>query len=234
MPLVQPNNDIVLRMLEAIGLHALNEQTQSSGSSGPRNANFEKLVGMSVTETALRQLQLRGVSVLGHCCIPLPRRTLAGTSWAGLLWVAETNQGDHRLQVVMVGNGRPFGYRWEPPEGIRSPHHNYWHAQPITAVRTANTDMQLGIESGCICTHMPTFPIDAPDALSMLDALLVSIYGPGYLELYILDAQLRASVRTKTLNRSWAASRIAGSSSATVVGTTKKLPKGIRRKRNKN
>src|SRR4051812_40621084 len=122
---------VCLEVLEAVGLYALNELRNAKGPTPIRHERFAVLAGSAVTEAELTQLKATGLAAVGHRCITLPVRQVDGRSWAPLLWVAETGKGDHRLQVVIGGAGRPFGYRWEPPEGSRAVDHDYWHVQPI-------------------------------------------------------------------------------------------------------
>jgi hypothetical protein len=211
---------VVLRTLQALGLKAWSEGSVSS--LPPRDPNFKVLVQKAAPERALQALPESGLaSVTGHC-IRLPVRIIKGVLWVPLLWIANHPMGGHQIQLVVTGQGKPFGYRWEPPEGgiLGKGPHDYWHAQPITSVRVSvASELPLGIADGDICTGLPTFPIDAPDQLALLDALLVSTYGPRYLELYVPDAWLRNQIQKLTSDRSWAKLRAPLGASTASIGT---------------
>jgi hypothetical protein len=222
-----PTTELVLGLLEAVGLYALNEL--KGIQSTVRHQSFETLARNVVDETYLTGLRESGIATIGNRGIRLPEKRVDGVSWAPILWIVETSRGDHRLQMVIAGNGRPFGYRWEPPEGATAPDHDFWHAQPITAIKIA-AQPAVTFGGGDISTRVPMFPIDARDRLSLLDALLVSIYGPAYLERYVNDSALRQSIQKGTLDRFWAKRRVAQSKSAKAVGVKKPLPRGTKKK----
>jgi hypothetical protein len=72
---------------------------------------------------------------------------------------------------------RAVAWRFEPPEGARSAH-CYYHAQPISSWDKTST--------GRLPVHIPLnesqpgFPLKAEDSVSLLAAVLVSVYGHTY------------------------------------------------------
>ncbi len=230
MPKNISTSELCLSIIQGLGIYALDKLRNAKGPAPTRHERFNALAWNAATDAELKKLKDVGLSAIGPRCIILPVKEVAGRSWAPLLWITEKPDGDHRLQLVIAGDGsdqRPFGFRWEPSEGSRAPDHDYWHAQPITAVlMDGQPDATFG--TGEISTRLPTFPIDASDRLSLLDALFVSIYGPGYLELYKLSPHVCASVKKCTLKRGWSSVRIALSAAATAVGVKKPPRKGQR------
>jgi hypothetical protein len=85
--------------------------------------------------------------------------------------LSSNSGGDQRQSVQAVG------WRFEPPEGA-SGAHCYYHAQPISSWNKTS--------SGRLPVHLPlneshpAFPLKADDPVSLLAAVLVSVYGHAY------------------------------------------------------
>jgi hypothetical protein len=210
MPEGLPTTLLVLEVVQAVALAALQEEQQlfTRGDFPVHGPNFLRLSSNALDEGQLTRLKDEGIAATHGRCIKLPIQQKDGIWWAALLWITPKKQGqedcDQLLQVVLGGTDeRPFGFRFEPPEGDGGGLHDYWHAQPIAAVRTIhNTEVELGIPRGATCTHAPAFPLHVEDRLSLMDALLVSLYGPSYLEKYVEDASLRERIR-REVKRGW-------------------------------
>lgn len=224
--------DLVLKTLRAVALAALDENV--GDTSLPKDRNFWSLAGRApMSKEDLQQLPKSGIRSAAGRCVRLPSRQIDNATWMPLLWIHEHPKADHQIQIVVTGQGRPFGYRWEPPEGGPTGvgDHDYWHVQPIRGVRLPGTaDVALGVPSGDVCTVMPSFPIDAEGQLDMLDALFVSIYGPHYLNKYVNDVWLRNEVQKATSARSWARLRKVGATPTYSVQRRKKRGKRKRKK----
>jgi hypothetical protein len=80
-----------------------------------------------------------------------------------------------RLHLFLKHNDRlkAFGFRYESPEG--SGMHHYYHAQIIKDVGPKDA------RSFWLPDDQPAFPIDTDNPIGLLVALLVSLYGIGYL-----------------------------------------------------
>lgn len=211
----------MLKVVRALGLRGL--QDMATDPFTPPNPNYSGLAGRALGEQQLQNLPTGGVASIQDQCIPLPRRRLAGATWVPLLWIHVHQAGDHQLQVVVAGAGRPFGYRWDPPEDgpAGAGDHDYWHVQPITAVRTAHSgDLSFGVVNGDVCTQIPTLPIDAADQLHMFDALCVSLYGPRWLIDFTVDATLRQEIEQATRDRSWTKCRPPAAKAAVKDGAS--------------
>jgi hypothetical protein len=184
-------------------------------------------MSMALSPQQLQRLPLDGASSLDHRCIVLPFFTNDGTSWLPLVWIDLSKVS---IQVVIAGDSRRFGFRWESPESGTSGlgEHDYWHVQPIVSVRTTGGIRTLNLQHSHICEHFPTIPIDAGDPAQMLDAMLVSIYGPRYTFDWIDDARLREQWHSCSASRGWAQLRTNVSGKAPVGG-----PASRERKRKK-
>lgn len=208
MPEVTTQTDLVLEVLRAVALVALHEEQKrfEQGETPEHQGLFHVLSGNALDETEVTKLN-EGIGATKGRCIKLPERQKDGVWWAPLLWITPKepaeSDSDHLLQLVIAGTERPFGFRWEPPEGAGEGIHDYWHAQPIVSVRTIqNKLVSLGLPDGATCTHAPAFPLHVSDRLSLIDALLAALYGPSYLEEYVKE---NANLRTGILNnRTWA------------------------------
>ena len=192
--------DLILKTLQAVGLAAWDEI--SKDPSLPENQIFCAMARRAVTREELQRLPNDGIGSAAGRCVRLPSKHVDNAIWMPLLWIHQHPKADHQMQLVVAGGkGKPFGYRWDPPESGASGtgDHDYWHVQPITTVLVPNaTDVPLDVPSGDVCTAMPTFPIDATDQLEMLDAMFVSVYGPHYLDRYVGEALLRSNVQQAT------------------------------------
>lgn len=70
---------------------------------------------------------------------------------------------------------RAVGYRFETPEGPGR--HSYYHAQPIITFRDGSPQLPC---PNWLSTDHPTLPLDAVDPVTLLLALLISLYGYRY------------------------------------------------------
>lgn len=188
-----------LRVLSVLGLSALKDPKWSE--------LYQKADGIAgawnvLSETELARLP-ENPALLGRRPVMLPFRSKDGVRWLHVLWIVPRPQhnysGQCQLSIVIVGDGLSFGFRFEPPEGEGDGLHNYYHAQPITHVRTGEgTELALGIKKGHVSTDAPAFPLYVDCPLALLDALLLSLYGPGYLEDYGADPDLRSAIRQES------------------------------------
>jgi hypothetical protein len=101
---------------------------------------------------------------------------------------ADPASGDEGAQLA-----RGVAWRFEPPEGATGAH-CYYHAQPISSWDKTG--------SGRLPVHLPVnesqpgFPLMAEDSVSLLAAVLVSIYGHAYTADEIFgDLHFRRDVR---------------------------------------
>jgi hypothetical protein len=84
------------------------------------------------------------------------------------------------------------GWRLEPPEDVDGTH-SYYHAQPISEWDNSGTrKLPVATEVNEV---QPAFPIAAADSISMLAAMLVSLYGRIEARNILSDSQIRGAVR---------------------------------------
>jgi len=197
--------EVALSVLRDVGLHALNQLAKGADKELQNDA-FARIQAFTCLQ--VQELQNLPNPSLRHFlpkCIRLPHISKDATKWIPLIWVDRHPTGEITLQLVLAGEGRRFGFRWEPPEaGTGASEHDYYHAQPIKSVRRpGGTILSLDLKHGDVCDHFPTFPIDAEDLIHLVDALLVSLYGPKYHQKMISEAALRARVHKSSADRGW-------------------------------
>ena len=158
--------------------------------------NLSRLEGLALIELGsilheheLQQLPDDRVS-LENRCIVLPLFVKDAAWWIPFLWVNVDCDNAISLQLKVASVVGSFGYRWESPEGdaAKPSDHGYWHAQPITTVRTGDREVPVGEGLWHASDHFPTFPIDATDQCGLLGALLVSLYGQVSIETTLNDS----------------------------------------------
>jgi hypothetical protein len=97
-------------------------------------------------------------------------------------WSAE-EKGEYRVGAT--------GLRFEPPEdeyGV----HSYYHAQPITSFG-GREDGRLSF-ARTVNTSFPAVPLAATDSVSLLGAVLVSLYGRTGARSMLGDPQVRTQI----------------------------------------
>jgi hypothetical protein len=120
--------------------------------------------------------------------------------WPVLAFSASKASRDLKIRVahfysVDGDNGQDLeavGWRFEPPEDETGAH-SYYHAQPISAFDTGGR-WRLPTAS-VLNESCPAFPLLAESPVSLLAALLVSLYGRVHVGAMLRDVQLREYVR---------------------------------------
>ena len=102
---------------------------------------------------------------------------------AALFFEGETDAG--RIQPAAVG------WRFEPPED-ETGEHSYYHVQPISSWDVAGT-RTLPIQ-GKLNDNYPAIPVAARDSLSLLAAVLVSLYGRVDVKQIFNDARVKGDI----------------------------------------
>jgi hypothetical protein len=106
-----------------------------------------------------------------------------------LFYASQNESGDETLQAL--------GWRFEPPEDVDGAH-SYYHAQPISSFDSSGR-WRLPT-SGAVNHAYPAFPLRATDSLTLLTALLVSLYGRTNVGAMLNDSQLRQHIRPVVKN----------------------------------
>ncbi len=168
----------LVSLLRDIGLAGYPETAEDPGIYSDAYVRGELQSSLNVRQ--LQQLPEHAEHVLRNGCVLLPPINKDGVKWIPFLWVTLA-QADHvSLQLVMAAPDMAFGFRWESPEDAgldSSSEHGYWHAQPIKTVRTGSGAVRPIPKQDRISDHFPTFPIDAIDSVTLLGAVVISLYG---------------------------------------------------------
>jgi hypothetical protein len=192
------NGGLLLDVLKQIGLAGLDRLEQ--GTKAQEDSFVSKELQLSLGREQLQDL-VKEARCLNHRCIVLPHFSKDGSPWVPLLWIILHSPEVISFQLIVASPNRTFGYRWESPEkgGSSESDHGFWHAQPLTSVRTYDGKTRsLNLTHTNICENFPTFPIDATNALELLGALLESLYGMSNLQKYITDARVRYHLLAST------------------------------------
>lgn len=121
--------------------------------------------------------------------------------WPVLAFAADRASQRLKVRVALffedgseTGRAAPLavGWRFEPPED-ETGEHSYYHAQPISSWDVARSG-PLPI-CGNLNDIYPTIPLAAKDSLSLLCAVLASLYGRLGVRDILSDSQVRRSVR---------------------------------------
>jgi len=195
----------VLKRLGLAGWQSLAADARPYNDSFARSA-----VGRALTIEQLQKLPSRGAAQLARQCVVLPIFPKDNSFWIPFLWINFPAAERIRIQMVVVGMERRCGFRWESPESgaVADGKHDFWHAQPLISVQIPQGhDYALDLKHNHISDHFPTFPIDADNAVQLLDALMVSLYGPLYTIRMIEDAFIREQLHSCSADRLWAAAR---------------------------
>jgi hypothetical protein len=226
---------LLFRVVQEVGIAAISQLQREP--RGIDDSWTSTQANRSLSFEMLQKLGPKTKPGIWNNCIRLPFFPKDGANWVPLLWIEVRHTLDVALQVVVAGAERRFGYRWEPPEseGPNKPSkHGYYHAQPITSVKLSGGAVRipLNLKHQDISEHFPTIPVDARDGLELVDALLVSLYGPDYATEYINDPGIRNQFHKCTENCGWARCRkISGIPSNTSGETSGARSKGKRGKR---
>jgi len=141
------------------------------------------------------------IELLKHKCVLLPSRTKADVTWVPVLWAHIEGTLTFSFQVLVFASGRQgFGYRWEfhPSGPLAGGKHAHCHAQPIWEARCPSDGKPHEVfKPLSICEDIPTFPIDADSPLSLLGAMLVSLYDDDF-QKHLANGELYAKVMERT------------------------------------
>lgn len=165
------------------------------------------LLGQAIPADQL--LRLRDGESLGKLrCLALPKISKESATWIPFLWISPVNAKEVAIQLVIAAPGRRFGFRWEEPHGNDGGNHNYYHVQPIKEIRLPDGDiLNLTLNHSHIADTFPTIPVEATDPVQLLDAMLVSLYGPTYTAYEVTDSSLRYRIVKHSKVCNWAKNR---------------------------
>ncbi len=199
-----PKTALLESVVRAIGIAAADEPKQIAGFLDDQFVSTRAQAAAG--ERELQEIANKGLAALNGKCIRLRSWPKHSTRWVPFLWLAETPFDEVAMQVVVAGKDRRFGFRWEPPEGGPGGvgKHDYYHAQPIISVRISpGASVPLDLSHDHIVEDCPTLPIDARDSVHLLDALLVSLYGPMYPVEFGLARDIQKSLQKESKDRGW-------------------------------
>lgn len=140
----------------------------------------------SITKPRVDLIEQRSVFLLhppskGDAVLPVitlrcdfARQPILCRIYTALYYLHASENGDSRLNIM--------GFRCEAPEGLGSGRHDMHHLQFINGFKKDVPFQGTEIKTLWLPARQPAVPIDASCAVTLLIALLVSIYGLGYLE----------------------------------------------------
>lgn len=165
----------LLELLRKLGLKGLDDFSQARISV--TDPFVRSVKDRTLDRKKLQDLGIGEVSILAEAPILLPYLTQENIPWMPILWIALGGNLNVRFQVLVASpEGRRFAYRWE--HATQGDQHAYWHAQPLKAVTMPpHSPIDLQLQHDHISDRFPAFPLDARNAIELLAALLVSLYG---------------------------------------------------------